>query len=345
MASFLSRPARSKLAPVATGRSSILHQRGVEFARTALRHGAGHGEGRGQAPVLGGDERHSLALPLHDDAGGDALHAARRQPRLDLLPQHRRHFVAVEPVQDASRLLGVDQPAVDVARRLDCRPDRRSGDLVEHHPLHVDPLGRLQHLLQVPGNRLSLAVLVGRQIQDVRLGEQFPELGDLLALVGSDHVERFEAVLDVDAESRPRLILVLLRNGRRALRQVAHVADGGFHDVFGAEVSGDGVRLGRRFNDDEGRWHVQKIRPVPHRVSTPTGDGCSDGSERRRPLLKMAPYHSSPQPRARQGRLWEWWPGRPPGRSHDHGLVIGYRIGSVNDMSPAQNVAAGRRCP
>ena len=44
------------------------------------------------------------------------------------------------------------------------------------------------------------------------------------------------------------------------LRQVANVADGGLDHEIGAQVAGYGVRLGGRFDNDEGCWHGKKIR-------------------------------------------------------------------------------------
>ena len=254
-------------------------QRGVELARTAGCRLAGGGQGRGKAPVLGGDERHPLPLPHHDDTGGNALHAARGQPRLDLLPQHRRDFVTEQAVEDAPRFLRIDQPAVDVARRLDGGADRRRGDFVEHHPLHVDPLGRLQHLLQVPGDRLAFAIFVSRQVQHFCFGEQFLELGDLLALVRRHHVERLETVVYVYPEARPWLVLVRFRDIGCVLRQVANVADGGLDHEIGAQVAGYGVRLGGRFDNDEGCWHGKKIRSVQHRVSIRGRESCVESCQ------------------------------------------------------------------
>ena len=59
--------------------------------------------------------------------------------------------------------------------------DRVAGDLVEHHPAHRHL--RLQHLEQVPGDRLALAVLVGREQELVGVLELLLQLGDLRLLV------------------------------------------------------------------------------------------------------------------------------------------------------------------
>ena len=79
-------------------------------------------------------------------------------------------LVAVETVEDAAGLLRVDQVDVEVARVCGGGPDRRLGDLVEHHPLDRD--ARLQRLEQVPGDRLALAVTVCRQVELVDVLEQ-----------------------------------------------------------------------------------------------------------------------------------------------------------------------------
>src|SRR5439155_53489 len=78
------------------------------------------------------------------------------------------------------------------------------------HPVHRH-LG-LEGLQQVPGDGFALAVLIGGEVELVRLLQQRLELGDLLLLVGADDVERLEAVVDVDAVLGPGLALVLGRD-------------------------------------------------------------------------------------------------------------------------------------
>ena len=153
----------------------------------------------------GGDERHPLALALDHEPRRDRLHAAGREPRHDLPPEHGRDLVAVEPVEDPARLLRVDEAVVDLAGLAERALDRILRDLVEHHPL--DRHLRLQHLEQVPGDRLALAVLVRREQELGGVLQLALQLVDLLLLVGIDDVERLEVVVDVDAEARPRLLL------------------------------------------------------------------------------------------------------------------------------------------
>jgi hypothetical protein len=56
-------------------------------------------------------------------------------------------------------------------------------------------------------------------------------------------------VVDVDAETRPRFLLELRRNVRRALRKIADVPDARLDVEFGAEVVLDRAGLGRRFDN------------------------------------------------------------------------------------------------
>ena len=83
------------------------------------------GELANEVPPRRRDERHPLALALDDHPHGDALHAAGRKLRPHLAPQQRRHFVAVQPVENAARFLGPHQAVVDVARRLRAPPESR----------------------------------------------------------------------------------------------------------------------------------------------------------------------------------------------------------------------------
>ena len=115
-------------------------------------------EDRLDVPVLGGGEGHPLTFALDHQSGRDGLHPARREPGHDLLPQHGRDLVAVETVQDATRLLGTDQTGVEVSRVVRRVLDGVLGDLVEDHPSDGD-LG-LELLAQVPGDGLALAVLI-----------------------------------------------------------------------------------------------------------------------------------------------------------------------------------------
>ena len=103
----------------------------------------------------------------------------------------------------------------------------------------------------MPGDGLTLAVAVGGQVELVDIFEKALQFGDDALLVRADDVERFEVVVDVHAGAGPLLALVLGRDVRGTLGQVADMATGGFDDVVRAQVAGNFARLGRRLDDDE----------------------------------------------------------------------------------------------
>ena len=111
----VSTPFASKSLPVAT-RSSPSRASVAPNARPSA------DEPRFEIPVGRGAERQALLFAIDDQPDGDALHAAGAQAGLDLLPQHRRQRVAVEPIEDAAALLRADQVLVDVVRVLDGLP-------------------------------------------------------------------------------------------------------------------------------------------------------------------------------------------------------------------------------
>ena len=220
----------------------------------ALDRGETRGEAAGlvrrdDVPVLRRDEPHPLALALDDEPRRDRLHATRRQALHDLPPEHRRDLVAVQPVEDAPRLLSVDEPAVDVARLAERPLDRGPGDLVEDHAPHRHL--RVEHLAQMPGDRLALAVFVRREQELVGVLELRLEVGDDLLLARVDDVQRLEVLVDVDAEAGPGLALQLGRDLRGVVRKVADVADRRFDHIVRAQIAGDRLRLGGRLHDHE----------------------------------------------------------------------------------------------
>ncbi len=178
-------------------------------------------------------EGDDLALALDDQSHGHRLHAARRERRAHLLPQHGRELEADQTVEDAARLLGVDQVHVDRAGLLDRLQDRTLGDLVEDDAL--GPIYReTQHFGQVPCDGLSFAVLIGGEPHGLALGQP-GELVDHLLLVGRNLVDGGEAAVDVDAQ-----IL---------FREVADVAEARLdHEVLAEELL-DGLGFGRRLDD------------------------------------------------------------------------------------------------
>ena len=259
-----------------------------------------------EVPVVGGHERHALALPLHDQAGGHGLHAPGGQARGDLAPQHRGDLVAVEPVQDAPGLLRVDQVLVELAQLPEGPLDGLAGDLGEGQPVDGD-LG-LEHLQEVPRDGLPLAVAVGGEVEGVRVLELAPELGDLLLLVRVHHVVRLEAVLHVHRELAVGTLLELRRQ-LRGLREVADVPHRGLDLVGVAEVPGDGLDLGGGLHDEQAlarsralgglRWHGTPC--CGPRCRGPRRCWTSGRTGGRRPAVALHHNASPPSTPARRG--------------------------------------------
>ena len=203
-----------------------------------------------EVPVAGRQEIEPLALAPYQEVHGDALHAAGGELGGDLFPQQRAHRVADEPVEDAARLLGVDEARVELARVVYGALDGLLRDLVEDHAAHRH-LG-LEHLQQVPADGLALAVLIRREQELVGVFERVLEHLDHLPLVGRHDVERLVALGDVHAEPAPLLLFELRRDLGGRARQVAHVAHAGLHLVLvGGQEAADGAGFGGGFDDDE----------------------------------------------------------------------------------------------
>ena len=154
--------------------------------------------------------------------GREALH--------HLPPEHRRDLVAVEPVEDPPRLLRVDEAVVDLARLARARARSRRFVISWKTIRRTGTFG-FSTCDEVPGDRLALAVLVRREQELVGVLELRAQARDDLLLLRVDDVERLEVGVDVDAEARPRLLLLRRRHLGGAVRQVADVADRRLDDV------------------------------------------------------------------------------------------------------------------
>ena len=199
-------------------------------------------------PVLLRDEGADLPLALDDQSHRDRLHAPRREPARDLRPQQRRDHVADDAVEEAPRLLRVDAGDVELTGRFEGLPDRLLGDLVEDHALEALRIAA-DRLAQVPGDRLALAVEVGREIDRVGLLRELAQLGDDLLLAGQDLVVGGPVVVGVDAHAREERLLRLLLAVLLALGA--------------GELAGLRRRLGARLGID-----------LLARAATPAGRGC-----------------------------------------------------------------------
>ena len=153
---------------------------------------------------------------------------------------------------------------------------------MKHQPLVRN--FRAKQVLQVPADGFSLAVLVSCEVDEVRFPDRGPHFLDQVLLALRNHVDRLELSVDIDAQTAPRLLLVLGRNLGRAVGQVADMPDRRLHDeAFGEELR-DRACLGGRLDNDEdsllarfgGDGHI-----APILYSTNAGsDRNSTGNER-----------------------------------------------------------------
>jgi hypothetical protein len=129
-------------------------------------------------------------------------------------------------------------------------------DLVEDAAvdgLAVERARVLQQFVEVPGNRLALAVGVGREVERVGLLHRARDRLDVLPVLVDQLPAHGEAAGGID-----RAFLG---------HEVAHVAVGSHHLEVLAEVLLDGLRLGRRLDDDEIPGHVPcKISRAPETI-------------------------------------------------------------------------------
>ena len=192
------------------------------------------------------DETRDLTFPFGEDAEGRRLDTASRETVAEFLPDQSGEVVANEAVEDASRLLGLTEVLVDGARVEDGLLHRLRGDLVEGDPPGFLDLAGFG---DVPSDRLTFAVGVGREVDLVGLGGEFPEFRHDRMFIGGDLVVRFEAVLYIN-----RLFV--------ALGEVADVADGGDDLVLVLQVFGYGLGLGGRLDDEE--FHRECFLAAPY---------------------------------------------------------------------------------
>ena len=141
---------------------------------------------------------------------------------------------ADQAVDHPARLLRGDQRTVDLSRMRERSVDRELGDLVEDDPVGI---AQAERLGEMPGDRLALAIGVGREQRRRRLLHGRAEIADLLLLALDQLVLRGEAGVDVDADLR--------------LGQIADVPHGREHDVLGPEKTGERSRLAGRLDDDQ----------------------------------------------------------------------------------------------
>ena len=122
-----------------------------------------------------------------------------------------------------------------------------------------------EHLKQMPGDGLSLAVFIGCEPYHLGLLGFLAEVGHQRLLVVGNLIFRFEAVGHVDAEI--------------FLFEVADVAVGGGYYVVRTKEFSYGLCLGRRLDYDEVFCHLSLLFVIRSKLR-PAGDGAPSTGNR-----------------------------------------------------------------
>ena len=217
------------------------HHPGFEGRRLLAFHAGG------DRPVFLFLERLDFPLAFDDHAQRHGLHAPGGNSAPDLLPQQRANLIAHQPVQNAARLLRVHQMRIDFAGALKSFPDRVARNLIKEYPVEF-LLGRIQKLVQVLANGLALAVRVSRQVNGVSFARRRLQLGNHRLLGGDRNVGGLEIVLHVHSQ-------VLLGK----IHDVAHAS---LHGKVRTQIFVNGLRLGRRFDNNQRFTHDALCRQL-----------------------------------------------------------------------------------
>ena len=189
-----------------------------------------------EGPVLFGAEGLALALAVDDYPERNRLHPAGADAALDLVPQQWAQLVADQAVEDAARLVRVEQVVIELRGIGDRLFYGGRRNLMQQHAADLG-LGLAEMIGDMPCDRLAFAIGVAGEVDVVlALGGGLDLAEDLLFALDYDEIGR-EIVLDIDPEL--------------ALGQVHDMADRGHDLVVATEVTLDGFRLCGRFNDYE----------------------------------------------------------------------------------------------
>ena len=112
-------------------------------------------------------------LALDDEAHSHRLHTTRRKRWLHFFPQKWRKLIANQAVEHTTCLLRIDETHIDFPRIFHRVLDGCFGDFVENDALCVLFL-QVKHLIKMPRDGFSLAVLIGCKPHCISILSQFP---------------------------------------------------------------------------------------------------------------------------------------------------------------------------
>ena len=139
---------------------------------------------------------------LDDQTQAHRLHATRRPRAGEFAPEDWGELEAHQIIQSTTRQVGLNQRLVDLTRVLHCFGHGSLGDRVENHAadgrVFLNGATLAQGLFEVPRNRLSFAIGVGREDQVVVVFQGVRDGFDMFAAVVSDLPSHGEIIVRVD---------------------------------------------------------------------------------------------------------------------------------------------------
>ena len=187
-----------------------------------------------QCPVFLGNKGTDLIFPIHNQSGGHTLDTAGRQTPTDFLPQQGRKLVTHDAVQHTAGLLGIHQIVVNISGGTDGRLDHLLGDLIEGDTLCL-LIGKLQQLLQMPGNGFSFTVRVGCEVDGIHLRGGLFQFLDQFFLTSDRNVLGGKILLQIYTHL--------------ALGQIPQVTHAGLDNIIRSQIFSNRLCLGRRLDD------------------------------------------------------------------------------------------------
>src|SRR5579862_1083639 len=203
-------------------------------------------------PVLFFLERLDFAFAFDDQAKSKGLHPSGGKTSADLVPKQRGDLISHEAIENAAGLLRINEVLIDRARMFECCLYRAFGNFVEGHTLYAwRSLGLSlfrffrfllfravfsEFIRQVRRDGFAFTVRVRREIDGIGGGSKLFQLGDNFFFAGNDNVVGRKIVVDIHTQS--------------ALGQILDMPERSFHREALTQIFLDGLRLGRRFDND-----------------------------------------------------------------------------------------------
>ena len=147
-------------------------------------------------PVFAWNKCENLAFSVDDEPHCNRLHSSSRQASAHFGPEQWRDFIADEPIENTSGLLGVDPIHIDTVSIFNSRECRGFCNLME-----LDALGfwELEQFGKMPCNGFAFAIRVGCEEDLIGCFYCRFEFFDQIALALNRQVARGKSVIDIDS--------------------------------------------------------------------------------------------------------------------------------------------------